>query len=730
MTGGEAEDRGLAAAVLEEESRRDAARAPAPPVVLPDDLLPGVGGEEMPLREALRIGGWTTVITIGLAGALVGFDNVALAVLSPDVQETLGASDAVMGAIAGAGGVLFLLGSVPISSLADRLPRTRIAAVCVALWSVLIALTGMVQNAFSLFMARVGTGLAQSYELPVNGPVLIDAYPIEARGRVFGLSLLVPARAGSSSPPCWPGGITELVGGPEAWRWAFLLIAVLAVPLAFALARLPEPRRGRHEMQAVLGEELDDRDELPISLSVAFERLRTIKSFHFFLLGMASLGFALFSLPLFLNLFLEDELGLDAFERGLFSSATYVPAIFAIAIAGRNSDRLFRRSPPGAVMLMGGLVAGFGTFVALALLMPNVVLVGIVLSIGIAMARAAFTVVFATTAAVLPYRLRSRGTAMVGVYLFCFGGFFGAVLTGVLSDAIGRQAAVITVVLPSSLIGGALMAYGGRYIRGDISRCVEELQEEQEELARRHGAEGEVPVIQVRNLDFAYGTVQVLLDVALDVHRGETVALLGTNGAGKSTLLRVISGLGVPLRGVVRLNGRTVTYADPEVRVKIGIVQLMGGKATFPSLSVRENLRMAGYLYRGADLEARVDAALARFPVLAERDGRPGRRPLRRPAADAGPGHGVGPRARSAGHRRAVPRPGPDRRPGAADTVRALKDQGQTMIIVEQSLNMAQALADRAIFMEKGEVRFDGPIADLVGRDDLARAVFLGGTAP
>ena len=355
----------------------------------------------MPLREALRIGGWTTVITIGLAGALIGFDNVALAVLSPDVQETLGASDAVMGAIAGAGGVLFLLGSVPISSLADRLPRTRIAAVCVALWSVLIALTGMVQNAFSLFMARIGTGLAQSYELPVNGPVLIDAYPIEARGRVFALSFSFQL-GGFIVAPLLAGGITELVGGPEAWRWAFFLIVVLAVPLAFPLARLPEPRRGRHEMQAVLGEELDDRDELPISLSVAFERLRTIKSFHFFLLGMASLGLALFSLPLFLNLFLEEELGLDAFERGLFSSATYLPAIFAIAIAGKNSDRLFRASPPGAVMLMGGLVAGFGTFVALALLMPNVVLVGIVLSIGIVMARAVSTVVFATTAAVLP----------------------------------------------------------------------------------------------------------------------------------------------------------------------------------------------------------------------------------------------------------------------------------------------------------------------------------------
>jgi ABC-type branched-subunit amino acid transport system ATPase component len=319
---------------------------------------------------------------------------------------------------------------------------------------------------------------------------------------------------------------------------------------------------------------------------------------------------------------------------------------------------------------------------------------------------------------------------MVGVYLFCFGGFFGAVLTGVLSDAIGRQAAVITVVLPSSLIGGALMAYGGRYIRGDISRCVEELQEEQEELARRHGAEGEVPVIQVRNLDFAYGTVQVLHDVALDVHRGETVALLGTNGAGKSTLLRVISGLGVPLRGVVRLNGRTVTYADPEVRVKIGIVQLMGGKATFPSLSVRENLRMAGYLYRGADLEVRVDTALARFPVLAERD-------------DARAGDLSGGQQQMLALAMAlVHQPEvlviDELSLGLAPivvqelliTVRALKDQGQTMIIVEQSLNMAEALADRALFMEKGEVRFDGAIADLVGRDDLARAVFLGGTTP
>jgi hypothetical protein len=89
VTGDEEDGRGLAAAVLEEEARRETTRAPTPALVLPDDLLPGVGeGEAMPLREALHVGGWATVVTIGLAGAVAGFDNTALAVLSPDIQDT------------------------------------------------------------------------------------------------------------------------------------------------------------------------------------------------------------------------------------------------------------------------------------------------------------------------------------------------------------------------------------------------------------------------------------------------------------------------------------------------------------------------------------------------------------------------------------------------------------------------------------------------------------------
>ncbi|HEV7761022.1 MAG TPA: MFS transporter, partial [Acidimicrobiales bacterium] len=604
----------LAATVIAEEARRQTEHARPEPVVLPDDLLPGVGDETMSLRAALRIGGGTTLTAVGLARVVDAFDTTALAVLAPDIQASLGASDAVMGAIAGAFGVLFLLGSIPLSTLADRHPRKLIAAASMALWTVVVLATGLVQNAFWLFMARLGTGISQSYALPVNAPLLMDTYPIPARSRVFAAYGTFEV-SGRVLAPLFAGSVAGLVAGPDSWRWVFILSALLGVPVVVLLGRVKEPRRGRNEMQAVLGEELaEDRGELPISVSVAFERLRSIRSFHFFLAGMAALGFALFSIPLFLNLYLEDHFGLSAWERGVFGALVALPGVAALAVVGPRADQLYRRSPEAAMVFVGALIAAFGVLIVGGLFMPNVVLLGVFYAAGGALSQAAFVTVVSVASSVIPYRLRSRGTAMVGVYVFLFGGFFGAVLTGLLADALGRRGALTLIVLPATLVGGALIAYGARYLRGDISRCVEELLEEQEEVRRLAATDVATPAIQVRNLDFSYGPVQVLFGIDLDVARGETVALLGTNGAGKSTLLRVISGLGVASRGVVRLDGRTITYCDPELRARIGIVQLMGGNAVFGSLSVEENLRMAGFLYDGADLDRRLAAALDRFP--------------------------------------------------------------------------------------------------------------------
>jgi ABC-type branched-subunit amino acid transport system ATPase component/sugar phosphate permease len=715
----------LAAAVLEEETRRAEATV-VPETLLADDELPGVDDEEMSLHDALRVGGARTLTILSLLGALQLMDNGVFNVLAPDIQDSLHLSDAVLGAIGGATGVLFVLAAIPMSSLSDRVSRARLLGATLALWSVVIALTAAVQNVLQMFLVRMTAGLGQAAELPVSAPLLTDTYPIQSRARVFAVTGAAQS-VGTSLAPFLGGAMAALAGGDNGWRVAFLVLGLAALPVALAAFTIDEPRRGRHEMRSVLGEELPpEEDELPISLAVAFERLRQIRSFYYFLVGMGALGLAIFSVPLFLNLFYNDELGLSAFERGVIGTISAVPTLVAIAIAGRRADALFRRSPPAALVLVGVFIALFGGFIVVAVWMPNVWTVVPLVAIGGACARAAFVILPAVVSTIIPYRLRARGTAMIGIYVFLFGAFFGAIGTGLLSDAYGTRAALTIVVLPSALLGGLLIALGARHVRGDMAMVVEELREERDELERRAHVDATTPVLQVRNLDFSYGKVQVLFDVDLDVYDGETLAVLGTNGAGKSTLLRVISGLGVAERGVVRLRGRTVTYADPELRVRIGIVQLIGGGATFPPLSVDENLRTAAFLYAKDDQDRRVEKVLELFPMLRER--------LATPARELSGGQ----QQMLALAMTLVHEPevliidelslglAPIVVQQVLDVVRRLRDQGMTMIIVEQSLNVALAIADRAIFMEKGQVRFEGPASELAARDDLARAVFLG----
>jgi ABC-type branched-subunit amino acid transport system ATPase component len=279
--------------------------------------------------------------------------------------------------------------------------------------------------------------------------------------------------------------------------------------------------------------------------------------------------------------------------------------------------------------------------------------------------------------------------------------------------------------VPTSVIGGLLLMNGARFIRNDLSLVVEELLEEQEEYRKRADATAPPPVLQVVNIDFSYGPVQVLFDVGFEVRRGETLALVGTNGAGKSTILRVVSGLEVPERGVVRLNGQNITYVTPESRARMGIVQLPGGKGTFPSLTVEQNLATSARL-RPRNAEGRVQRIYDLFPELADR---------RKQTASSLSG---GQQQMLALGRVLIHEPeillidelslglAPIVVERLLAVVEDLKAQGQTMLIVEQSLNVALSVADRAIFLEKGQVRFEGMARDLLERNDLVRAVFFG----
>ena len=264
-------------------------------------------------------------------------------------------------------------------------------------------------------------------------------------------------------------------------------------------------------------------------------------------------------------------------------------------------------------------------------------------------------------------------------------------------------------------------------MRRDITLVIEDVLERYAEGKRRQ-AGGEIPALQVHNLDFYYGTNQVLFDVNVEVAEGEMVALLGTNGAGKSTLLRAVSGLAHPHRGVIRLFGMNTTYLEPEQIIDEGVALLVGGKMTFSGLTVRDNLRIGGHILRrdrGKAATALAEA-LEVFPELASR--------IDQPAGTLSGGE----QQMLALARVMMTKPrllmidelalglAPMTVERLMGMVRRINAAGTTVILVEQSVNRAMSLASRCFFMERGTIRFDGPTAELLERDDLLRPVFLG----
>ncbi|MDQ3029794.1 MAG: ATP-binding cassette domain-containing protein, partial [Actinomycetota bacterium] len=249
--------------------------------------------------------------------------------------------------------------------------------------------------------------------------------------------------------------------------------------------------------------------------------------------------------------------------------------------------------------------------------------------------------------------------------------------------------------------------------------------------AHDNGGRSQRPTLTVEGLDVSYGSVQVVFGVDLDVHGGEAVALLGTNGAGKSTLLRAVSGLLPPRAGTVVFDGIDITGRAPHAVAALGLIHMPGGAGVFPSLTVAENLRAAGWLHRRhpaapGDGRAEVDRL---FPVLAERSDHTasslsgGQQQmltlamtlLTRPRLLMIDELSLGLAPVVVGR--------------LLQTLDELRQRGTTIVLVDQSVNVAVKVADRAVFLERGQVRFSGPAAGLLDRPDLLRSVFLGSSA-
>ena len=279
-------------------------------------------------------------------------------------------------------------------------------------------------------------------------------------------------------------------------------------------------------------------------------------------------------------------------------------------------DRLFRRAPQRPLVLAGGAITAYGLFFTTSLYMHPLWLVVLLQFLANASIAPLAISIYQTLAATAPPEMRTICFAMFGVYSLVFGGFAGAILLGAISDATNVTTA-LTLIGPVCVIGGVMLVVGSRFVRRDITLVIEDVLERHAEGQRRRSG-GAIPALQVHNLDFFYGNQQVLFDVNLEVPEGEMTALLGTNGAGKSTLLRAVSGLDHPHRGVIRIFGTNCTYLEPEQIIELGAALLVGGKMTFPGLTVRENLKIGSQTLRRDSHRARaaLEETLGRFPEI------------------------------------------------------------------------------------------------------------------
>jgi branched-chain amino acid transport system ATP-binding protein len=233
-------------------------------------------------------------------------------------------------------------------------------------------------------------------------------------------------------------------------------------------------------------------------------------------------------------------------------------------------------------------------------------------------------------------------------------------------------------------------------------------------------------LLEIDDIWVFYGQVAALRGISLNVDEGEIVALIGANGAGKTTTLKTISGVRPVRQGTIRMDGRDITHLAGHKRVGLGLSQSPEGRGIFPGMNVVENLEMGAFNRRG-NLSADFDRVFDLFPRLAERRRQSGgtlsggeqqmlaigRALMAQPRVlllDE-PSMGLAPKLVSQ----------------IFSIIKAINEQGTTVLLVEQNAVQALTLAHRAYVLEIGQVVLAAPAGDLLANDSV-RAAYLGGT--
>ncbi|MDZ7731745.1 MAG: MFS transporter [Acidimicrobiia bacterium] len=580
-------------------------------------------------------------------------------VLSPNIAEYFNSGITGISVVASIAFAASLGLTVPIANLADRSNRVHLALLGGVIFAFFSGAVGLSLNIVMLAVMYSFTQMGKAFIDPAHNSLLADYYSVDIRPRVFSFH-----RAGNAVGG-FVGPITAgFIASAWGWRAPFFVFAIPTILLVIVGTRLKEPIRGAQERRAQgASEESIATEEEPPSMSEAWRMCWKIDSLRRIyrtlpFLTPAFVGFALFGQFLY-----AEEFGLDEQARGIIGSIVEPFQLVGLLIGSRIGMKLFLKDPKLIFGFLGKVIFVTTAAAAVFALSPNVVVAVTVQMLISATLAFVLPGIFAALSLAIPSRARAMGFSMGSVFILP--GLAMIPVIALIGEVWGIRTGML-MMTPLFLIGGLVISSAGGFIQRDIAD-VWKTSAARSELAYER-RQGRSKLLLCRGLDVDYGDVQVLFDVDFEIDEGEVVALLGTNGAGKSTLLKSISGIVEADKGAILFDGREITHAPPNEIAPRGILQIPGGAGVFPSLTVAENLRMAGWMHRRSrrSVAAGVERVYEEFPILRRALGRARGQPVGWAAADAGARHGVPHQAAAPDDRRAVARAGPRRRRAAA----------------------------------------------------------------
>ena len=661
-------------------------------------------------------------------------DRTAFAVLLPNIQEAFGLDLSGILSVVALVALVGLLLQIPIAHYADRAPRVRLALMGASIWALFSVGTGLAVSVLMLGLMRTGSGVGKAVVDPTHNALIADYFAVGHRPRVYSFHRAANALGQFLGPLI--GGLLAFYGAQWfgesiGWRLPFFVFAIPTVFLVIAGLKMKEPIRGAQERRAMgASEGAIATEEQPPSLEEATRMIFKVETLRRIFVALPFLAAALIGFAS-LGVLKYEALGLNEAQRG-FAAAVVEPfQLVGLFLGARIGTKLMVRDP-GLILKFIAVTSFVSAVMAAGFALAPNVWVAMACNIGISVSLAIVGPgVLATLSLAIPPRARSVGFSMGS--LFVIPGLIMLPIIGWVGDNWGINQGML-LMTPVFVIGGFIIASAGNVVHRDIKNVWTSAATRSEMLYDRR--QGKAKLLLVRNLDVRYGPVQILFGVDFEVDEGEIVALLGTNGAGKSTLLKSICGVVEAENGAVVFDGRDITHAPPHEIAGWGIAMVPGGQGVFPSLTVQENLSVASWIERkrdrqgdGADgtLEDKMAEVLETFPILAQR--------LDDPAANLSGGQqqmlALGMAFLSEPKLLVIDELSLGLAPVIVEQlltiVRRIKEQGTTIILVEQSVNVALTLAETAYFMEKGEIRFHGPTAELLERPDVLRSVFLEG---